>query len=84
MTCLCVLELSDKYKINKGTTYFKITEWASSTIGTSANLVENAWMSVADLLYGMMLPSGNDAATVLAENFGAVLYFDKSGNSKMI
>jgi D-alanyl-D-alanine carboxypeptidase (penicillin-binding protein 5/6) len=37
-------------------------------------------MSIEDLLYGLMLPSGNDAALVLAENLGAVLYFDKTGN----
>jgi len=36
------------------------------------------------LLYGLMLPSGNDAATVLAENLGAVIYFDKSGNKSLI
>jgi D-alanyl-D-alanine carboxypeptidase len=41
-------------------------------------------MNVEDLLYGMMLPSGNDAALTLAENLGAVLYFDKSGNKEMI
>jgi D-alanyl-D-alanine carboxypeptidase len=41
-------------------------------------------VTVQDLLYGMMLPSGNDAATVLAENLGAVLYFDKSGNKSLI
>jgi D-alanyl-D-alanine carboxypeptidase len=41
-------------------------------------------MSIQDLLYGMMLPSGNDAATVLAEKLGAVIYFDKSGNQTLI
>jgi len=41
-------------------------------------------MNVEDLLYGLMLPSGNDAALVLAENLGAVLYFDKSGNKELI
>jgi D-alanyl-D-alanine carboxypeptidase len=37
-------------------------------------------MSVEDLMYGLMLPSGNDAALTLAENLGAVVYFDKTGN----
>jgi D-alanyl-D-alanine carboxypeptidase len=36
-------------------------------------------MNINDLLYGLMLPSGNDAANVLAENLGAILYFDKIG-----
>lgn len=66
------------------TTYFKITSWAASINGTSANLFDNYWMSVEDLLYGLMLPSGNDAALVLAENIGAVIYFDKIGDHAMI
>ena len=73
-----------KYKMNRLTTYFKVTEWAARTIGTTANLLDNAWMSVEDLLYGLMLPSGNDAAMVLAENLGAVIYFDKAGNQSLI
>jgi len=70
--------------MNLSTTFFKVTHWAAKTNGTSANLVENAWLSIEDLLYGLMLPSGNDAAVVLAENIGAVLYFDKSGNKSLI
>ena len=31
-------------------------------------------LSVWDLLHGLMLPSGNDAATVLAEHFGQYLF----------
>ena len=32
---------------------------------------------VIDLLYGLMLPSGNDAAYTLAENFGYILKCEK-------
>ncbi len=38
--------------------------------GTSANLIENEYVTIYDLLHGLMLPSGNDAAYSLAENFG--------------
>jgi D-alanyl-D-alanine carboxypeptidase (penicillin-binding protein 5/6) len=38
--------------------------------GTSAELVEGDSLSVWDLLHGLMLPSGNDAALALAEYFG--------------
>jgi D-alanyl-D-alanine carboxypeptidase len=38
--------------------------------GTTASLCEGDQVSVRDLLYGLMLPSGNDAAVTLAENFG--------------
>jgi hypothetical protein len=30
-----------------------------------------------------MLPSGNDAAMVLAENFGCLLYFNSIGQSQI-
>jgi len=30
-----------------------------------------------------MLPSGNDAAMVLAENFGCLLYFNSIGQSEI-
>ena len=46
---------------------------AASTIGTSANLKAGDELTILDLLYGMMLPSGNDAACALAEHFGAIL-----------
>ena len=66
MTTICTLELCKKYKMNSTTTYFKVTEWTAKTNGTTANLIENSWISIQDLLFGLMLPSGNDAAMVLA------------------
>ena len=44
--------------------------------GTSADLREGDVLTVKDLLYGMMLPSGNDAAHALAIYFGGVLKDD--------
>ena len=37
-----------------------------------------------DLLYGMMLPSGNDAALTIAENFGAFIYLDSIGKIEFV
>ena len=54
---------------------FNITGFATYTIGTSAQLPMKSLISVKDLLYGLMLPSGNDAAVVLAENIGVLLYY---------
>ena len=42
--------------------------------GTSANLREGDQISMAHLFYGLMLPSGNDAAFALAEHFGKYLF----------
>ena len=43
-------------------------------IGTSATLKPFDFVSLRDLLYGLMLPSGNDAAVCLAENVGTHMY----------
>ena len=42
--------------------------------GTSAKLRTGDVLSVWDLLHGLMLPSGNDAAITLAEHFGQYLF----------
>ena len=70
MTALVCLQLCDEFHINMKTTYFPVTSH-SMVHGTSAFLVDEQVVSVHDLLRGLMLPSGNDAALCLAENFGA-------------
>jgi len=42
--------------------------------GTTAKIWTGDELSVWDMLHGLMLPSGNDAAMCLAENFGEYLY----------
>ena len=67
-----------------------MSAYAAQVGGTTANLKENDTLTVNDLLHAMMLPSGNDAASVLAENFGVYMYFQskefllKYGNSEVI
>lgn len=41
--------------------------------GTTANLIYSDFVILQDLLYGLMLPSGNDAAYALAEWGGRVI-----------
>eukprot|EP00350_Pseudokeronopsis_sp_OXSARD2_P009938 CAMPEP_0170549208 /NCGR_PEP_ID=MMETSP0211-20121228/7406_1 /TAXON_ID=311385 /ORGANISM="Pseudokeronopsis sp., Strain OXSARD2" /LENGTH=46 /DNA_ID= /DNA_START= /DNA_END= /DNA_ORIENTATION= len=43
-----------------------ITEVASDIPGTTAGLTEGEELPLYDLLFGLMLPSGNDAAFALA------------------
>ena len=47
------------------------TSRADETIGSTAGLRTGEQIAVGDLLYGLLLPSGNDAAVALAEHFGA-------------
>jgi serine-type D-Ala-D-Ala carboxypeptidase (penicillin-binding protein 5/6) len=43
---------------------------ADDTIGSTCGLRAGEQISVGELLYGLLLPSGNDAAVALAEHFG--------------
>ena len=55
-----------KYALNPKTTIVTISEVAANIRGTTANLEHGDTLSVDQLLYGLMLPSGNDAAFALA------------------
>ena len=46
---------------------------ADQTIGSSCTVREGEQLSVDELLYGLLLPSGNDASVALAEHFGGKL-----------
>lgn len=48
--------------------------------GTSAELLPNDKLTIRELMYGMMLPSGNDAAQSLAIYFGNLVK-NKPANS---
>jgi hypothetical protein len=45
-------------------------------LGTSADLKYKTWIKFVDLLYGTMLPSGNDAAFLLSEIIGYLSKID--------
>lgn len=74
MTCHLVLSLLDRYfEVVSLNTIVEVSERAAKTPGTSAKLKTGDLLTVKSLLYGLMLPSGNDASVVLAEFFGNVL-----------
>ncbi len=69
MTAWVVLRLAatDPKVLEEVVTY---SERAAQTPGSSAKLLAGEQVPVKDLLYGLLLPSGNDAAVALAEHFG--------------
>jgi D-alanyl-D-alanine carboxypeptidase (penicillin-binding protein 5/6) len=48
----------------------RFSERAAATRGSSCRLKSGERLAVRELLYGLLLPSGNDAAVALAEHFG--------------
>jgi len=76
MTAFVVLKLAaDKPEILDEMVTF--SERADRTGGTSARVRVGEKLSVRELLYGLLLPSGNDATVALAEHFGG--RFDPPG-----
>lgn len=46
------------------------TSYADNTTGSTAGVRAGEQVKVSDLLYGLMLPSGNDASVAFAQHFG--------------
>ena len=69
MTAWVVLRLAaaDPKVLDEVVTY---SERAAKTNGSSAKLLVGEKVSAKELLYGLLLPSGNDAAVALGEHFG--------------
>ena len=69
MTALLVLQLAEKNpKLLDEEMVF--SERAAAVPGSSSHLRPGERLPVRELLFGMLLPSGNDAAVAFAEHFG--------------
>ena len=64
MTCIVVIENAD---LNAEV---KVSAKAAGTGGSRLGLKKDDKITIKDLLYGLMLRSGNDAAVALAEYVG--------------
>ena len=66
-------------------TPLKVTYGASNAAGTDAGLAAGMNISLLDCLYALLLPSGNDAAMVIAENIsGMEIRFVELMNKKAV
>jgi len=73
MTCLVSCNLVKSLELDLKNTIFSITRAAGWITGTHSGLKEGDKVSIENLLYGMMLPSGNDCALSLANSLGNML-----------
>lgn len=77
MTCIIAIENNDLKSI------VKISKKAAQTGGSDVELKENDEIVLSELLYGLMLKSGNDAAVAIAEHTsGNIEEFAKLMNKK--
>jgi serine-type D-Ala-D-Ala carboxypeptidase (penicillin-binding protein 5/6) len=76
MTIYTVRKLSERLNVPLDT-QIVVSEDDATVTGTSAMLVPGDSLTIEELLYGLMLPSGNDAAHCLASYFGGLLLANK-------
>jgi D-alanyl-D-alanine carboxypeptidase (penicillin-binding protein 5/6) len=81
MSALVILRLADKNPeiLAEEIVYSKR---ADQTRGSTSGLVEGERVTVGECLYGLLLPSGNDASVALAEHFGDRFAADKDGGGE--
>ena len=77
MTAWVVINLCKEWNLNTFKTEVVVSDIGSDIRGTTANLKPGDILTVDQLLYGLMLPSGNDAAFTLAQYFGKRLYLKR-------
>lgn len=82
MTAIVVIEICEQFKIDFQEEMVEICKLDVEIRGTSAKLREADLLSVEQLLYGMMLPSGNDAAFALARHFGSFIFESRDYGQK--
>ncbi len=73
MTCIVVLEVAERFGCNLEEEVVEIGKFETNITGTSAMLKIGEVYSVWQLLFGLMLPSGNDASLALGVWGGRVL-----------
>ena len=64
---VCELAKADEKVLQEEITF---SETADKTTGTTSDVRTGEKLTVGELLYGLLLPSGNDAAVAFAEHFG--------------
>ena len=84
MTCLVCLKIARALNIDLYSCRIQVSQTAASMIGTSANLRAGDSLILWDLLHGLMLPSGNDAAFALAEHFGRLLFYQSEEYNNLV
>lgn len=73
MTAFLVCSLSERFKLNLESTVILIKKPMVLIGGTLGDIKEGDHISALGLLYGLLLPSGNDCALALAGFFGCLL-----------
>ena len=83
MNLIASIEALESLKLNPERIFIRVSKEASNIQGTTAFLKTGMQLSLYDLMFGIMLPSGNDAAYAMAQAVGAILS-EKDGVSENV
>lgn len=84
MTAFTVINICNTHGLKIRDVPIVIHSEAAMMEGTTANLRPGDELFVIDLLYGLMLPSGNDAAVALAQYFGKFLSYTFANENQQV
>ena len=73
MTFFTITQVADRFGLNLSESVIEIDKQSEEMTGTSAEISIGDLYTVEQLLYGLMLPSGNDAAMALAKWGGSII-----------
>lgn len=79
VTAMTAIDFLNKHGWEPHEICYEVKKTSTLVGGTSANLIEGQVYNLLELFYGMMLPSGNDAAIAISEVIG-LLSFLKTRN----
>lgn len=72
VTAMTAIDLLRQYELDPTLISYEIRKTSTLIGGTSAKLQVGEVYTINELLYGMMLPSGNDAAIAISEAMGLI------------
>jgi D-alanyl-D-alanine carboxypeptidase len=75
MTAYTALNICSTFGIKIREHYVSINKHAAYMNGTSAGLKADEEILIIDLIYALLLPSGNDAGIAIAQFFGKFLSY---------
>jgi hypothetical protein len=79
VTAITALDFLSKWQLEPSKVHYQVRKTSTLIGGTTAFLEEGQVCTLLDLLYGMMLPSGNDAAIALSEAIGLLSFLRNRG-----
>lgn len=81
-TLYTACSIVERYNLDAVEHKIEVTYAAENRVGTTAELEPGDRLSLLDLLYGLMLPSGNDAAVAISIGLGSFLLEHSKAHSQ--